>query len=361
VDDKTDNFRTLPDGDPAEALAPIRRLVMIAFFVALFAGLLLISSTLHVMWTTDALSMSEERTRAAAIADILADLPEDHAREQLPGLGKIAGLNDLALTASASAVDGEQSMPLLGGSLGGKFLTWTAERPGLYLFRSYAPMRVPLMLVMICGVLACLVVMQRRVRRIETQRILARRQALRDHLTDLPNRLALEGEFARLASQKQNFSVLALDLDRFKPVNDLFGHHAGDQALIEVAERLAAQLRPGEFLARIGGDEFVMIAQRGQTRDALTRLARDCIASVSMPLRSVGSNVTVGISLGIVADGLNHPASALLKQADRALYEAKRLAGGAFCFATTGPARPLPDSDVPSPPQRQRWPASAAL
>lgn len=340
MDKQTSNPWTLPDGDPAETLAPIRRLVMTAFVVALVAGMLLVNSTLHVMWTTDELSMSEERSRAAAIADILADMPEAHAREQLPALGKAAGLHELTLAASASAADGEQSLPLLGGPLGGEFLTWTADRPGLELFRKFAPVRVPLMLIMICGVLGCLVVMQRRVRRIETQRILAQRQALRDHLTDLPNRLALEGEFARLASRQQGFSVMALDLDRFKPVNDLFGHHAGDQALIEVAGRLVAQLRPGEFLARVGGDEFVMIVQRGQARDALTRLARDCIASVAMPLRAVGHNVTVGISLGIVEDGLNHPGSALLKQADRALYEAKRLAGGAFCFATTGPARP---------------------
>ena len=340
MDDKTDKLWTLPDGDPAEALAPIRRLVMAAFVIALIAGLLLVNSTLHVMWTTDALSMSEERSRAAAIADILAEMSETHAREQLPALGRAAGLQDLTLAALASAVDGEQSTPLLGGPLGGKFLTWTADRPGLELFRKFAPLRVPLMLIMLCGVLACLVVMQRRVKRIETQRVLAQRRALRDHLTDLPNRLALEGEFARLANRQQNFSVLALDLDRFKPVNDMFGHHAGDMALIEVAGRLVALLRAGEFLARVGGDEFVMIVERGQTREALTRLARDCIASVSKPLQSVGQNVSVGISLGIVEDGLNHPASALLKQADRALYEAKRLAGGAFCFATTGPARP---------------------
>ena len=63
MDDKTSKIWTLPEDDPAEALAPIRRLVLIAFVVALIAGMLLISSTLHVMWTTDALSMSEERIR----------------------------------------------------------------------------------------------------------------------------------------------------------------------------------------------------------------------------------------------------------------------------------------------------------
>lgn len=339
MDDKTRHPWTLPEDDPAEGLAPIRRLVMIAFFVALIAGVLLISSTLHVMWTTDALSMSEERARAAAIADIVADMPADHAEEQLLALGRIAGLNNLAVAEMASTVNGEQSMPLFSGSLGGSFLTWTADRPGLYLFRSFAPLRVPLMLVMICGVLACLVIMQRKVRQIETRRVLAQRQALRDHLTGLPNRLALDGEFNRLALSRQHFSVLALDLDRFKPINDLFGHHAGDQALIEVAERLVAQLRPGEFLARVGGDEFVMIVERGSQRPVLTELARACIAAVSRPLQSVGANVSVGISLGIVEDGHNHPASALLKQADRALYEAKRLDGSSFCFAGDNLAR----------------------
>ena len=357
MDDKTSKIWTLPEDDPAEALAPIRRLVLIAFVVALIAGMLLISSTLHVMWTTDALSMSEERIRASAMADLLADMPQDHAMEQLPALGTIAGLKDLTLTASAATAEGQQSMPLLGEPLGGQFLTWTADRPGLYLFRSFAPLRVPLMLVMICGVLACLIVMQRKVRQIETRRATAQRQALRDHLTGLPNRLALDGEFNRLASARQHFSVLALDLDRFKPINDLFGHHAGDQALIEVAERLVTQLRPGEFLARVGGDEFVMIVERGRERPVLTELARACIAAVSRPLQSVGANVSVGISLGIVEDGHNHPASALLKQADRALYEAKRLGGVAFCFAGASAARPVQDSDVPSKPQRQRWSA----
>ena len=356
MDDKTSTIWTLPEDDPAEALAPIRRLVLIAFVIALIAGLLLVSSTLHVMWTTDELSQSQERARAAAISDILASMPEAHATEQFPALGRAAGLQNLTLSATASGVDGEQSMPLLGGPLGGNFLTWTADRPGVELFRKFAPMRVPLMLVMISGVLACLIIMQRKVRQIETRRAAAQRQALRDHLTGLPNRLALDGEFIRLAGARQHFSVLALDLDRFKPINDLFGHDAGDRALIEVAERLVAQLRLGEFLARVGGDEFVMIVERGSDRSVLTELARACISAVSQPLQSVGAGVSVGISLGIVADGLNHPASALLKQADRALYEAKRLDGSAFCFAGESAARPVQDSAAPSNP-RQRWSA----
>lgn len=339
MDAKINKLLTLPESDPAKALAPIRRLVLGAFLGALLAGAVLIASTLHVMQTTDSLSMADERARAAQIADILVALPPDQITPALERLGQVAGLRNLALSPAAAIEESQQSLPLLSGPLGSHFLTWTADRPGLYLFNTFAPLRVPLMLVLICSVLACLVAMLGHVRRIEHQRIAAQRQALRDHLTGLPNRLALEGELSRLADGDRSFSVLALDLDRFKPVNDLFGHHAGDLALIEVAQRLAAQLLPGEFLARIGGDEFVAIVHRNHRKD-LVHLARDCIAAIGAPLASVGWNVSVGVSLGIVPNGLGEPAAALLKQADRALYEAKRHDGGAFCFA--GETRPEP-------------------
>ena len=345
VDAKINKFSTLPETDPARALAPIRRLVLGAFLGALLAGAVLIASTLHVMQTTDSLSMADERARAAQIADILVALPPDQITPALERLGQVAGLRNLALSPAAAIEESQQSLPLLSGPLGSHFLTWTAERPGLHLFNTHAPLRVPLMLVLIGSVLACLVAMLGHVRRIERQRIAAQHQALRDHLTGLPNRLALEGELSRLADGDWSFSVLAFDLDRFQPVNDLFGHHAGDLALIEVAQRLAAQLLPGEFLARIGGDEFVAIVHRHHRSD-LIHLARDCIAAIGAPLTSVGRNVSVGVSLGIVQDGLGQTPTDLLRQADRALYEAKRQDGGTFCFA--GEGRPKPREGLAS-------------
>ncbi|WP_297103231.1 GGDEF domain-containing protein [uncultured Devosia sp.] len=348
MDAKIDKIWTLPETDPVKALAPIRRLVVGAFLGSLLAGSVLVASTLHVMSTTDNLSMADERARAAEIVDILVTLPAEEIAPALESLAPVAGLRDLTLSPAPASDDYVQSLPLLSGPLGSHFLTWTADRPGLFLFNNYAPLRVPLMLALIGSVLACLVAMLRHVRRIESERVAAQRQAMRDHLTGLPNRLALEGEMARLSSEQWNFSVLALDLDRFKPVNDLFGHHAGDLALIEVAQRLAAQLHAGEFLARIGGDEFVAIVHRGARRADLTQLARDCIAAISEPLRSVGPNICVGISVGIVEDGPSHPAAALLKQADRALYEAKRLNGGAFCFAGEKGSSPSPGQEMPA-------------
>lgn len=331
----------LPDSDPVKALAPIRRLVLGAFVGALLAGGILIYSTLHVMWTTDGMSMARERARAARIADMLVEMPQSEIVATVDAMGKVAGLDGLTLTPDATITFDRQAIPVLSGPASGQFLSWTPERPGSLLLTRYAPLRVPLMLLLIGSVLACLVAMQRHVRRIETQRIQAQRHALRDHLTGLPNRRALEAELTRLAAMQQRFSILALDLDRFKPINDLFGHHAGDLALIEVANRLAALLQPGEFLARVGGDEFVAIVRRGGQRDMLTHLARDCIAAASRPLHVVRQNVSVGISLGIVENGLDHPADALLKLADRALYQAKGLEGGAFCFAGEAPTRRL--------------------
>ncbi|WP_338721983.1 GGDEF domain-containing protein [Devosia sp. XK-2] len=342
MDTQTNTIWTLPEIDPVKALAPIRRLVWLACLCALVAGGVLVLSALHIMETTDELSLARERARVAQIADIVVSLQASEADAELARLGAMAGLRDLALSSRPLSGEGRQSMPLLSGPLGGQFLTWTADRPGVLLFQRHAPLRVPLMLVLIGSVLGCLVAMLRHVRRIEQQRAAAQRQALRDHLTGLPNRLALDKVMTQLAAEQRHFSVLALDLDRFKPINDLFGHHAGDQALVEMAARLSAQLRAGEFLARVGGDEFVAIVHRGQQHADLAAFAEDCIAASAAPLASVGFNVTVGMSLGIVVDGLEHPAPTLLKQADRALYEAKRRQGSTFCFA--GGSRPAEQS-----------------
>lgn len=329
----SNSYSSWPDADPAKALAPIQRLVLGAFVSAICAAMALFLSVMHVMSTTDTLSMTEERVRAARIADILPHVPQADLERAIEALGVVAGLDGLVITPVPTSEPYHQSIPLLAEPRGGEFLTWSSARPGLYLLQTHAPVRVPLIVSLIACVLGFLLAMLRHVRHIESQRILAQRQAMRDHLTGLPNRLALESELSRLVGAQQAFSVVALDLDRFKPVNDLFGHHAGDLALIEVARRLSAQLRTGEFLARIGGDEFVAIVQRGGQRDMLAQLARDCITAVSRPLHVVGQNVAVGVSLGIVDSGLDHPAKALLKQADRALYDAKRGDGGAFCFA----------------------------
>lgn len=153
--------------------------------------------------------------------------------------------------------------------------------------------------------------------------------ALSDHLTGLANRAhferVLEAEFARAVRQDEPFTLLLLDLDGFKAVNDGFGHPAGDETLKEISQRLLTQVRAGDVLARLGGDEFGIVMRDGPT-EAAQALARRIVRAVSQPIRlSTGDEVGVGVSVGMAAYA-NDVMSVrkLVTQADQALYEAKK-------------------------------------
>jgi diguanylate cyclase (GGDEF)-like protein len=158
------------------------------------------------------------------------------------------------------------------------------------------------------------------------------RLATTDFLTGLANRAEFErtlhSEMARSKRSKASFAVLFMDLDGFKYVNDRFGHAAGDEVLREVASRLAMQVRQEEVLARLGGDEFgvVMRLGNGESPEALVNRIQE---SVTMPVTlSCGTVVNVGISAGFALHtNKKQTATALLAQADQALYQAKKLLG----------------------------------
>jgi diguanylate cyclase (GGDEF)-like protein/PAS domain S-box-containing protein len=150
-----------------------------------------------------------------------------------------------------------------------------------------------------------------------------------DALTGLANRTALtqkiEDAAARQRRRGEPFSVLLLDLDRFKQVNDTLGHPAGDTLLTEVASRLDALLRETDSLARLGGDEFAII-QTGEAnqREAVSGLANRIIEALGKPFDIEGGDINIGASIGI-ALAPEHGTSSdnLLKMADLALYRAK--------------------------------------
>lgn len=157
--------------------------------------------------------------------------------------------------------------------------------------------------------------------------------ARHDALTDLPNRVALhEIGNAMLGQpvQGQSLAVLCLDLDRFKPVNDGFGHATGDRLLRCVAQRLQRQVRESATVARIGGDEFVVLHRVKALADAEV-LARRLIASVSAPYDFDGSRIEIGMSAGIVLSGREDcDVTQLLQNADLALYQAKSDGRGTY-------------------------------
>jgi diguanylate cyclase (GGDEF)-like protein/PAS domain S-box-containing protein len=157
-------------------------------------------------------------------------------------------------------------------------------------------------------------------------------QALHDALTGLPNRTLLNDRLASAVSgaQRQNvaLSVLLLDLDGFKEVNDTWGHHVGDLVLVEVAARLSGALRESDTAARLGGDEFVVLLPGTPIEGAL-EAAKTLVELIAAPITIDGNSRTVGASIGISAfpdDGRS--AEVLLARADTAMYEAKRAGGG---------------------------------
>ena len=170
---------------------------------------------------------------------------------------------------------------------------------------------------------------------------LAEHMARHDDVTGLPNRPAFEerlrAELNRVGRSGGTCAVLYLDLDRFKPVNDTFGHLAGDGLLREVAERITATVAPSDFAARIGGDEFAVVAPDGSGGRDAEALAGDLIRAIREPFQIHRLTVNVGLSVGIATaprDGMEP--EHLLKNADLALYRAK--AGGRKTYRVYDPA-----------------------
>jgi diguanylate cyclase (GGDEF)-like protein len=177
-----------------------------------------------------------------------------------------------------------------------------------------------------------------------------------DELTALPNRVHFRDEIEQLLaichSSERLSALLFVDLDQFKQVNDTLGHPCGDQLLCAVANRLREMLRPEDFVARFGGDEFVVFQQNIHSPDDAASLARRIVERLSERYRIDNHLVEIGASVGIA---LTSPegtsADTLLKNADMALYRAKADGRGTFCFfrdemAATVEARRILELDL---------------
>jgi diguanylate cyclase (GGDEF)-like protein len=154
-------------------------------------------------------------------------------------------------------------------------------------------------------------------RSIGHERVLART----DELTTLPNRRRLISEIQSFATRKG--SLLLLDLDGFKPVNDTYGHEVGDKVLQQVAQRFSRALPNNALLARLGGDEFGILVDG--SNESVMEIALALRGTLSYPFLVDGHEVSIGVSIGI-AD--NDGAADLLQRADNAMYSAKRQALG---------------------------------
>jgi diguanylate cyclase (GGDEF)-like protein len=158
-----------------------------------------------------------------------------------------------------------------------------------------------------------------------------------DELTALPNRLNFRDEIERLLAvahhAKRLSALLFVDLDQFKQVNDTLGHPCGDELLCAVADRLRGMLRPEDFVARFGGDEFVVFQQDIASKEDAAGLARRIVDRLSERYQIGNHLVEIGASVGIaMTSPAGVSADTLLKNADMALYRAKADGRGTFCF-----------------------------
>lgn len=219
-------------------------------------------------------------------------------------------------------------------------LRWTPDRPG----GRFVGAIMPWMLIALSAMLVLGGLILRRARasaglvassatQLTAAYRAAERQALHDATTGLPNRTMLAQHVkTALQAGRSRLVVLFLDLDRFKPINDAHGHAAGDQVLQAVADRLRVRVGERGVVARVGGDEFVVVLD-DTPRDRLDRLCGQLIEDVSSPIRHDSGEAWIGLSIGVA---LSEPGEddmeELLRRADLALYRAKEDGRGVHRF-----------------------------
>lgn len=164
-----------------------------------------------------------------------------------------------------------------------------------------------------------------------------RRLAHHDHLTGLPNRNLLNDRMnhalARVKRSGGRMAVLYVDLDKFKPINDTLGHEAGDHVLREVSLRLASCVRSSDTVARVGGDEFVVVVEEIQRPAEAALVARKIVDSLARPFDYQGHACQIGASIGVAVfpdDG--NSMEDVCKAADVAMYRVKHAGRNGFCF-----------------------------
>jgi diguanylate cyclase len=257
--------------------------------------------------------------------------------DELARIADFSATRDFALTEEQASA-GRHAIDLRDLATGDPLtLAWTPSRPGDKI-RSAVLSAVTGPLLMTFLLFALVVVNTRRIA-LDLAASQARAESLagRDPLSGLPNRLLfgdrLDHELASLRSEDDGLSLMFLDLDRFKEVNDSHGHQAGDELIKQVARRLLTVLRGADTLSRFGGDEFAIIQTGVKSDDDAEALARRILHALTEPFDLGGNAVNIGVSIGIaLAPRHATDRETLMRLADTALYEAKSEGRNRFSF-----------------------------
>ncbi len=211
------------------------------------------------------------------------------------------------------------------------FIIWKPDLPGSRVIGRLVPVLSGAGLVIAGLFFALMGRLRRSLKELGASEYHARHLSVHDVLTGLPNRALfaarLEECLSTLVPQGRRAATALIDLDRFKEVNDNYGHAAGDELLCAVADRMSILIGPGATLARVGGDEFaLLLPDLDSSDDSYIAICNDIIDELDKPfdLHTGGAAVRIGCSIGLaVFDGAVHATSEILRRADVALYEAK--------------------------------------
>lgn len=235
----------------------------------------------------------------------------------------------LAIHEAAIALNNAQGEPAV-------WLKWLPDRPGESILSDTLPALGAALLVLTLIIGLLLRNLLSASDQLHAERADAQHRALHDPLTGLGNRALfrdrLDSAFRTMEHTAPCLALLALDLDRFKQVNDNYGHEAGDELLRQVASRIITVLRPTDTLVRLGGDEFAILQTGITSAEDATGLANRILSAVRAPYH-LGDNVAeIGVSIGIVtAPDHARSENELVTRADDALYRAKAGGRNRYC------------------------------
>jgi diguanylate cyclase (GGDEF)-like protein len=306
-----------------------RALYVVSDFATLDGQFGMILSQLIVPWADDGVFMEGDGHVNVAFRPLdKGGLDAAVERLNLHGfrVSTIADSSDLPARFDVTSLDGSPVFALL----------WDKPDPRSTILFAVLPLGVALS----CAITALLAIMLRRYRMAISELAASeernRRMANHDALTGLANRAQFDARLDHLidGAPYEGFAVMCIDLDNFKAVNDTYGHNAGDAVLIAAAKRFAERVGDNGLVARVGGDEFIVLVTSGIDPSVLKMLGEALITDACMPVEFEGADLQIGASIGVSvwpADG--RTAKDIINAADQVLYDSKRAGRGRCTFA----------------------------
>src|SRR3569623_1918279 len=312
----------LPDDSSRQALRRLTLMMLAGLSFTLMIVGVLVFAALQAVAIIDSASKARE---VEQVARTIAAYGGNLDYVTLDAMRQTLDLDTPRLVVASQVKPSELSVPL-GGD---RVVAWAPHLFGQQTFGQLAPTRIAVGLCFVLMVGAIALRVRHVGRQLERRRQEATQLALTDSLTGLGNRLAFEAALAARFARHERFTLILADLDRFKSINDHYGHAAGDQVLRHVAKALRAA---GKVEAvRLGGDEFAVLCSEGDLDDYLGAVRRqfDDVLDVD------GNDVRLGLSFGVARSADFEPtADALLRAADAALYRTKRHGGSSAEMAS---------------------------